>query len=400
MGKKSRFIRGGFITLMIMIIFVSISLFQMGRPLSQLEASELIEARIKAHLEKAKDTDQGVVSIEWPSKGIQQTWAYEKNSEQHLNEIDKGKPFHIASVGKTFTAVLIMKLKESERLDLDKPVVNYLPKAVLKGLFDYEGTDYSDVVTTRQLLAHTSGVADYFGDPVTSGKTTEILITSEPDQFWTPEMILSISRERQTAVGKPGERFHYSDTGYVLLGLLIEALYEKPLEACLSDEIFKPLGMNDSYLMFYGKPLSGKSPALSKIWFKGHELSQKRSLSIDWAGGGIISTAEDLQKFNLALKTNQLISEESYSEMSCFDQVFMTGIDYGLGLMSFDFEKFFFLLKGLPKLEGHMGILSCFMLQDPTSDLSIVINFGSDSHNEAGVKLMIELMQILMRIKN
>lgn len=382
------------------ILLVGVALYQMGSPLSQGQAVALMEKSIKAHLSKSEDTDHGIVSIQWPSRGINQTWAFERGSDNRLQPISNDTPFHVASVGKTFTTVLVMRLQETGRLDIDQPIAKYLPKSVLQGLFTYQGTDYSQGVTTRQLLAHTSGVADYFGDPVNSGLTTAELIVNEPNQFWTPQMMLDISRDRQVAVGKPGEKYHYSDTGYILLGLLVEALYEKPLADCLKEEIFKPLGMNNSYLMFYGKPVSGDPVALSKIWFQGQELSQKRSLSIDWAGGGIISTAADLQKFSAAMKANALVRKDSYAEMATFEHEFMTGIDYGLGLMAFDFEKFFFLLKGLPKLEGHMGVLSCFMLWSPSTDLSLVVNFGSDSHNEAGVKLIIELLQTMMRINN
>lgn len=382
------------------LLIATLLLVLMNAPISKADGESHLNKLIEKNLLNAKDTDHAIVSIKWPSKGIDKIWAYEKVDEKTIKPMDENKPFHIASVGKTFTAVLIMKLQEEGKLSIDERLGKYLPPNVIEGLFTYKGIDYSKEVTIRQLLAHTSGIADYFGDPVTSGKTTEELIISEPETFWTPEMLLAISRDRQEAVSKPGEAYHYSDTGYILLGILIETINKKPLENCLEEQIFRPLEMDNSYLMFYGKPISGQTQPLSKIWFQGHEISQQKSLSVDWAGGGIISTASDLQKFNEALKNRSLISEKSYGEMAVFNSQFIKGIDYGLGLMSFDFEKFFFLLKGFPKLEGHMGILSCFVLHDPKSDLSLVMNFGSDTHNESSVKLMIEILQTLMRIKN
>lgn len=387
------------VVLSVLVVVMLTGLYLMGSPLTNEEAIRQMENRIYKELEKSETTDHAIVSLEWESRNIKKVWAFSKSSNGQVEPISTQTPFHIASVGKTFTTVLIMQLQQEGKLNLDDTIDTYLNQTVLENLFVYNDKDYSHLVTIRQLLSHTSGLADYFGDPVTSGIPVIEAIKKEPDVFWTPEMMLNVTRERQLAVGVPGEKFHYSDSGYILLGLIIEKVSGHSFSDNLDERIFGPLKMTHSYLMFYGKPFDQSEDQLSKIWLDGTEVSSNRSLSIDWAGGGIISTADDLQKFAKALKHNDLITEKSYKEMAAFSQQFMQGIHYGLGLMSFNFEEFFFLLKGLPKLEGHMGILSTFMLYDPNSDLSIVINFGSTQHNESAVRLIIEILQTLMRIK-
>lgn len=79
------------------------------------------------------------------------------------------RPYHIASIGKVFTATLLFKLIERGAVSLDGAISGYLPSELLEGLFVYQGVDYAEKVTVKELLAHTSGVADYFEDPVSSG---------------------------------------------------------------------------------------------------------------------------------------------------------------------------------------------------------------------------------------
>jgi D-alanyl-D-alanine carboxypeptidase len=163
---------------------------------------------------------------------------------------EKEIPFHIASIGKVFTSTLLFILIERGLISLSDLVVNYLPDSQLKTLFFFDGVDYSNQVTIKDLMAHTSGVADYFEDPVTNGIPFLEDVTRNSNTFFTPDMLLDFSRYSQKAVGKPGTAFHYSDTGYILLGNIIEKVTAKPFHANLHEEFFAPLGMDNSYLMF------------------------------------------------------------------------------------------------------------------------------------------------------
>jgi len=308
--------------------------------------------------------------------------------------------FHTASIGKVFTAALTCMLAERGAISLDDPIVNYLPETSSENLFVFEGKDYAEQVTIRELLTHTSGVADYVEDPVINGTPFLELILNNPDTYWTPEMMLDFSRDNQKAVGKPGDVFHYSDTGYVLLGRIIENVTSKPFHVNLHDEFFTPLEMNDSYLMFRSEPANQPKKPVQKTWLNDTEISQFVSLSSDWAGGGIVSTPADLLKFHMALINGQLISPDLLGQMETFTNQFMPGINYGMGMMEVDFQGFSPMLSALPPVTGHIGIWGTHMFYDRTTDTYIIINLGSSSCMNTSFEVLIELMSTIRSVGN
>jgi D-alanyl-D-alanine carboxypeptidase len=309
------------------------------------------------------------------------------------------QPYHIASIGKMFTAALVQMLGERGVLGVNDLVCSYLSPSILERLFIYKGTDYAGQVTITQLLGHTSGVADYFAGGVANGKSLLNDVLSNPQTHWAPAKLLDFSREHQTAVGVPGKVFNYSDTGYILLGLIIEAVTGKSFAQNLQDEFFRPLEMRDSYLIFYSEPLDAPQKALEKIWFNDVEISGYASLSCDWSGGGIVSTTADLLKFDQALRSGLLASSSVLETMDLCLHKFQPGIYYGLGMMEIRFAEFFFLLGKLPKLKGHIGILSTHLFYDPTRDAHISMNFGSNTRMVESFKALIEIENVLQRMR-
>ncbi len=307
---------------------------------------------------------------------------------------DKGeRPYHLASIGKVFTATLAFMLIERGQLALEDNISKHLSPEQLDNLFLFEGIDYQGQVTVRDLIGHTSGVADYFDDPVSEGLHFPEEVVSNPDTKWTPAMLLNFSRQHQKAVGKPGAVYHYSDTGYVLLGLLIEAVTGKPFHQSLQEQFFVPLEMKDTYLMFYGEAVNKPPKPLEKFWLNGTEVSTFTSVSCDWAGGGIVSTTMDLLKFQRALRLGKLVKSSTVKEMTNCPNKFQPGIYYGLGMMKIHFEDFFFLLKGFPRVTGHIGVLSTHMFFDEQTQTHIIMNFGNTAHMTASFKSLIEILK-------
>ncbi|NOU67228.1 serine hydrolase [Paenibacillus sp. LMG 31461] len=313
--------------------------------------------------------------------------------------VSLNQPFHTASIGKVFTAVLIMKLAERGKLSLDSPVVTFLPPSELENLFVYRNVDYVNQVTIKQLLGHTSGVADYFDDPVIHKPTFMQRIVANPQEMWTPETLIDFTRRNQRSHGAPASRFHYSDTGYILLGRIIEQITGKSFSDNLHLEIFNPLQMNDSYLMFYSQPKHTSAEPIQDIWLNKVEISRLPCLSCDWAGGGIVTTPQDLLLFQKALPSGSCINEASLQAMKTFPNKFRNGIHYGLGMMELHFEGFFFLLRGLPRLQGHSGILGTHMFSHPESDTHIVMNFGSSTSIVRSYRALIEVVTTLKRMR-
>jgi D-alanyl-D-alanine carboxypeptidase len=309
------------------------------------------------------------------------------------------QPFHVASIGKLFTAVLVYRLAESRALSVNQPLRDFFSAAELERLFVYQGQDYSGQATITHLLGHTSGIADYFEGKTSGGKMLIQDVLAHPETHWTPQMLLDFTRQNQAAVGVPGKVFNYSDTGYILLGLLIEQVSGKSFAQNLEEVIFRPLGMGDSYLMFYGEPLDAPKKPIEKIWFNGVEVSGYESLSCDWAGGGIISTTGELLKFSQALRDGRLVQALALESMDACPNQFQRGIYYGLGMMEIRFGEFFFLLKNLPKVKGHIGILATHLFYDPANQAHIVMNFGDNTRMVESFRALIEIENTLGRVR-
>lgn len=339
-----------------------------------------MSARLTRHLDTVtrKRGDRGAPQVLIDAPGL----------EFSYGEVDL--PFHIASIGKMATTVLVMQLVEAGAFTLNTPAVDLLPPGTLAGLIS---PDRIHTTTVGHLLAHEGGVADYFEGPVTSGPTLLSLVLAEPDRFWTPDDLLDFSRRFQVPV-EPG--FSYSDTGYVVLGLTLEHVTSRAFHDLLHERIFSPLAMDDTYLLYRSQPRAGARP-IAPFTLGSVEASTFRSVSCDWAGGGIVSTLRDLSAFSRGLHGGGLVNAESLATMTTVRHRFRRGIHYGTGMMQLRFEEFFFLLRGLPRLAGHIGVLGTHLFYDSTHDAHIVMNFGGTTEMVRSFRTLIEIEAELRR---
>ena len=120
-------------------------------------------------------------------------------------------PFFIASITKLFTATVIMKLFEEKKLNIDDKIVDRLPAPLVKGIHIYKGVDYTDLITIRQLLSHTSGIADYYLEKPKRGKSFFDNILENPEKTYTVDQTIAIARDTLKANFEPGKKAKYSD---------------------------------------------------------------------------------------------------------------------------------------------------------------------------------------------
>lgn len=396
--KKILLAISAMLVLAIAVVFILVYLNQ--QPLTKEQAIN----HLHSYFEKAGKPGAGFsgvqVLVKADAKGIDEEFAYGVANNNADKILKPNQPFHVASIGKTFTATLVAMLQEEGKIKFSDPVSQYLDNKQLEGLFVFKGVDYQKDVTIEQLMAHTSGIADYFADPTLDGPTIADLIISEPNKLWMPQELIDFTRNQMKAVGKPGDIYHYSDSGYVLLGLLIEKIENKTFDQVLKDRIFIPLMMEDSYMALRSKPINLNETPIADIWFKGVEVSKFNSLTVDWTGGGIISTPEDLLKFQTALQAGKLINPDTLKTLFTMRNKFQSGIYYGLGTMEIKFEEFFPLLRGMPRVVGHIGVLSTHMFYDRETGTQVIMNFGSDTKMVDSFKALIEVINTLKRIKN
>lgn len=300
------------------------------------------------------------------------------------------KTYHVASIGKTFTSVLTAKLAEEGLLDYNDPVSDYLDPGILGGLFVVNGKDFSGDVRIHHLLNHTSGAADYYTEKPAEGLTMQEIMVQDPWRMWTIEEILEWTRTNLEAHFPPGEGFLYSDTGYELLGMVIEEATGMSFEQNLHERIFDPLGMKHTSLMFYSEPEIASPWPMCDLVYKGVNLARTNSGSLNRAAGGVVSNTEDLLIFIRALMERRIISEEGFRRMQTW-QKFGPGIDYGYGLMRFRFI-------GAPArymIMGNSGSIGAYMYYNPEMEIYFIGTFNHVNYQRQPIMFLFRLMRTI-----
>lgn len=200
--------------------------------------------------------------------------------------------FRLGSVTKQFTALLIVKLAEEGKLKLDVPITTYLP--------DYP-KENGDKITIHNLLTHTSGIPNYTNAPN--------FFKDKARNPYTPEEFVKTFSSLPLEF-KPGEKFNYSNSGYFVLGYIIEKISGKSYEQFLQETIFTPLKMENTGYDHSDKIIKNRAAGYEK---EGKVLSNAAyiDMSIPYAAGSLYSTVEDLYLWDQALYTNKLLSEKS-----------------------------------------------------------------------------------------
>ncbi len=380
----------------VIVVGVAIGvLAYMNRPISE----EAVTEKIAHHLEKVVDQNDslssGLLTIYSKQNGYHEQFAVGTVHHDTSEPVRVDSPYHSASVGKTMCAAIYGQLADEGRIRLDDTITTWLEADILEGLFLIDGTDYSDQVTLRHLLSHTSGVGDYFEGPVRSGQSMLERIAANPDLSHTPESLIAFTRDNQEPIGLPGQQFYYSDTGYILLGLILEAIEGQPYAAILEERIFEPLGMKDSYLAFY----EDEPADILGVYVNGMDIREKNALSVDWAGGGVVTTMDDLLTFMQALEGGDLLSDGVYRQMTDFTHRYDKGIYYGMGMMRFDFSELSFLLGSMTDVYGGVGATGTYALYDQAADTYYIANFGSLDYAEKSIEELVKIRMIYDRMK-
>ncbi|MFH2049949.1 MAG: serine hydrolase [bacterium] len=238
----------------------------------------------------------GSVLISWNNRVVLNKSYGMANVEFNIPNTSHTK-FFIGSLTKQFTAAAIMILEQRGLIDLHKPIKTYLP--------DFNHPD-NNKITIHHLLTHSSGLPNYTDDIDLYFKRTKDI---------TQEQLLKLF-ENEKLLFKPGTDFYYSNTGYVILGAIIEKVSGQSYEAFLHKEIFNPLGMKNSG---YGRREAALPQRADGYTF--YEFGQLvDALPIDFAflhsAGALYSTVEDLQKWNKALDEGKILTKKTIKKMN------------------------------------------------------------------------------------
>ena len=256
--------------------------------------------------------------------------------------------FRLASITKQFTAAAIMMLVEDGKVALDDPITKFLPDYPMQG----------HQVTVEHLLTHTSGIVSYTGIPG--------YMKSKLRADLTVEQLVDVFDELPMEFA-PGSRFKYNNSGYILLGAIIEKAGSMSYAEFLEARIFGPLGMSQSY---YGESqLIPRRVAGYQGDADNLQNAEFLSMTQPYAAGSLLSTVADMARWNRALFSGEVVKADSLQKMTTaytLNDGKDTGYGYGLSPST---------LRGFPTI-GHGGDIHGFATQAiylPEQDVYVVV---------------------------
>jgi len=283
--------------------------------------------------------------------------------------------FRLGSITKQFTAAAIMLLVEDGRLGLDDDVQSVL-------------TDYpaqGRLVTIRHLLNHTSGIANFNSRPDFPERTDLTLAE-----------VVALFKDLPPDF-EPGARYFYSNSGYVLLGAVIEAASGMAYRTFLLERFFRPLGMRQTRYL-YDEPIVAKRARGYRMGAKGVENARTMSMTLPHAAGALGSTVGDLLTWTRALRGGQAVSTESYAAMIAPARLNDGSLsEYGFGLSALKFRDRT-AINHFGGINGFATVLTDF----PEDDLTVVVlsnleSFSVERAHLALARRALELPDLLAR---
>ena len=217
----------------------------------------------------------------------------------------------LGSVTKQFTAMLILQLVEEGKLNLNVPITTYLP--------DYP-KETGDIITIHHLLTHTSGIPNFTSFPNYQKELSK--------NSYNPKALIKIFSDSSLQF-KPGEKFSYSNSGYLLLGAIIEKVSGKPYEQILHEKILDPLKMNNTGYDHHETILKNRASGYEKNENKLRNADYI-DMSVPFSAGALYSTVEDLYLWDQALYNETLLPSKT-RDLLFKPYIKAMGASYGYG---------------------------------------------------------------------
>lgn len=302
-------------------------------------------------------------------------------------QLQSNTPLRVASIAKTFTATVVLQLVEEGYFSLDTPVAQLLTTLRLPSgytLADLQvagGFKSGESVTIRHLLQHTAAMPDYM--PSLFNTIINDILNNQgrgaASQRWQGTSLLAHylqSGLARNGTALPGQRFQYSDTHYLLLGLVIEQVTGQSLTANYRARIFNRLGMANTWHEGFESPRGQLAAHYYHLAAQGINrnldiTATNLNTSAAWASGAIVSTLDDLALFQRSLSQGALF--RSPSTLAQMRQVTAVSPNYALGLQRGN-------VSGL-ETWGHAGFWGVIMLHIPAKDAFLVLSVNQASRD-------------------
>lgn len=376
---------------------VSILLALGGCALAPEEAATRLDAAV-AEVTTA-DVKSAVLWVDAPRWGLDRGFAHGFADVVTGAAMTPQTPFYSASVGKLLVAAAVHDLVAEGAVALDAPITRYVPLPSLNGIPVFGGTAGWDQVTIAALLGHRTGLPCYFSDPPKDGASRVFdRIVAEPSRTWARQDLFDYTRDHYESVGPPGAAFHYSDTNFDLLGLVLEGVTGAPFHLAVRGRVMEPLGLRGTWYHAFESAPEGQPPP-ADLWVRGQNLRGVPALSADQAGGGLITTAPDLRRLLRGLLAGDPVPLAALAQGWTEDAVH-SGIDVGLGAWRIRPGGIFFALAGQPTLVGHSGSTGVFAYHVADWDAVLVGAVSDTSWEETHVEFLLsEVLPVLGRVR-
>ncbi len=334
-------------------------------------SAQKINSQIDALLAKkyADDGPGGAILVSQKGKIIYQKGFGKASLELNVNNTPNSV-FEIGSITKQFTAVAILMLEEQGKLSTNDPITRFLPDFPMQG----------KVITIHQLLTHTAGIANY-----------------TDQQEWAQEWRTDMTVDQVLALFKdlpldftPGEKWNYSNSGYILLGAIIEKVSGMSYEEFIESRIFKPAGMAHSSYGRHAELVPNRSAGYMELNETTYVNAEYVSLTQPYAAGSLMSTVGDMFLWQNAMNSNKFISQKS-KEKAWKNYTLTNGqpTNYGYGWMPNE-------IFGSPTVEHSGGIFgySSNGIYAPNEDVYVIILTNCMCNNPTELSLEIAALAI------
>lgn len=279
------------------------------------------------------------------------------------------RQFFIASITKLYVAAIVMQLCDRRQVNLDTEAAKYLDPSLIAGIHVLRGVDSSKRITVRELLSHTSGIADYFEQKRADGRS-QLQDALRSDFAWSLDDVLHITRQMKPrfAPSTPEKAF-YSDTNYQLLGAIIESVTGGTFEQAVQQRIIEPFQLTHTY-PFTMENLQRYSEVAPMLYGERPVVIPKAMASVR-ADGGIVSTARDGILFLQAFMGGAIFPRSYLDQMQQQWRRIFTPLQYGMGIMRFELPRYFSPFRAAPPMVGHSGASGAILFFAPEIDLFV-----------------------------
>jgi len=269
-------------------------------PVPEAELGRLLESAVEGH----EAIHGAALALHAPALGLIWEGAAGLADPATGAPMTPSRAVRIASNTKTYVAAAVLRLVEDGKLDLDAPIERVLLPATVATL--RAGGYRPDAITVRMLLQHTGGVYDYAGDESFIAR-----VMQEPGRRWTRAEQVEWAMSAGAPYGTPGEVFHYSDTGYILLGEVLEVTTAQPMPAAMRSLLgFERLGLRATWFETL-EPEPEGVPARSLQRSEGMDVALIDASADLFGGGGLVSTLPEVARFYRALLQGEVFREAS-----------------------------------------------------------------------------------------